>query len=394
MYKKILFVSRLYPSIEQPQYCIFIEQQAKYMEKLGNKVDVIVPQYSNTYKINMNKTIISGMNVTYIDFPVYWHGLFSSIAIKLFILFITKNINFNDYDIISLHMFDEHILKAFVEISKIYNLKIVTHYHGLNVGYERDMSAIRQIIQRRGNKIYKKLLKEVDAIVGVSDKVCKEIKKIYENNIIVTIYNGVDTDKFFPAISNNNDSNINILCVGNLIPTKGQEYLLIAFSELVNNHKDKKILLNIVGKGENLERLKQLSIKLNIENKVYFHGSVLYDQVATMMREADIFILPSYYEALGCVYLEAMASRIVTIGCKGQGIDEIIIDNKNGFLIEGEDSNSILDTLNYLVEHKEERDLIANEGYKLIKDNYTWKKSSENLNELYNSLLKNNKCQY
>ena len=52
------------------------------------------------------------------------------------------------------------------------------------------------------------------------------------------------------------------------------------------------------------------------------------------MRRATIFALPSRYEGLGCVYLEAMSAGRPVIACLGQGIEEVIEPGVNGCLIE------------------------------------------------------------
>lgn len=387
MQKKILFVSPLYPSVENPEYCIFIEQQALFLKKLGNSVDVIVPRYVNSVDLKISKTIISGLTVIYVDFPVFYKSLISSLSIKRFVSFISTKVDFLNYNLISLHMFNEHMLKAFIDIKKTYNLKLVVHYHGLNVFYSSKVSKVKEILQYRGNNIYKRLLREVDAIVGVSNKVQLEVKEIININKIVTIYNGVDTELFYPLPIDVKRDQISILCVGNLIITKGQKYLIKAFAELLKRYPNKKIILNIVGKGEMLQSLVDLTTALGIEDKVTFHGNLHYNKVASIMRDADIFILPSYYEALGCVYLEAMASKVVTIGCRGQGIDEIIKHGENGYLLKGQSTDSILNILDYLINNENERKKIANNGYRVVKENYTWENSARKLDQLYEELL-------
>ena len=63
------------------------------------------------------------------------------------------------------------------------------------------------------------------------------------------------------------------------------------------------------------------------------------------MKKADIFVLPSYDETFGLVYLEAMAAGCLTIGSINEGIDGTIVNNQNGFLCDPFNEQSIKETL-------------------------------------------------
>ena len=79
--------------------------------------------------------------------------------------------------------------------------------------------------------------------------------------------------------------------------------------------------------------------------RVHFRGRQSRAQVADAMRRATVFALPSRYEGLGCVYLEAMAAGKPVIACRGQGIEEVIEPGMNGCLIATDDLQGLADTL-------------------------------------------------
>src|SRR5690606_32658547 len=65
---------------------------------------------------------------------------------------------------------------------------------------------------------------------------------------------------------------------------------------------------------------------------------VPHDELVKFYNKLDLFVLPSYWEALGCVYLEAYNCGVPFIGIKGQGIDEIIPSTEKAlFLIKKKD---------------------------------------------------------
>lgn len=145
------------------------------------------------------------------------------------------------------------------------------------------------------------------------------------------VYNGVDPDHFSP-ISSAPASGLKILSVGNLIPIKGHESLIRALASL--SIEFPAVQLDVIGDGPERGHLERLAGELQVAGKVHFLGRQSRAQVAKAMQQCTVFALPSRYEGLGCVYLEAMSCGKPAIGCRGQGIAEIIREGKNGFLID------------------------------------------------------------
>jgi hypothetical protein len=119
--------------------------------------------------------------------------------------------------------------------------------------------------------------------------------------------------------------------VGNLLPIKGHEVLVRAVAPLFTDFPG--LTLEIIGHGPEQTRLQTLSQQLGIAERIRFLGRQSRQQVAAAMRRSTVFALPSRYEGLGCVYLEAMSTGKPVIGCRGQGIAEIIQHGANGFLV-------------------------------------------------------------
>lgn len=116
-----------------------------------------------------------------------------------------------------------------------------------------------------------------------------------------------------------------------MIPIKGHELLIRAVAALVPEFP--RLSLQIIGEGAERGWLQTLAQRLQIADRVRFFGRQSRREVADAMRRCAIFALPSRYEGLGCVYLEAMSTGKPVIGCRGQGIAEIIRHGSNGFLV-------------------------------------------------------------
>lgn len=90
----------------------------------------------------------------------------------------------------------------------------------------------------------------------------------------------------------------------------------------------------IVGDGSDRKRLEQLSINLDLRDKVLFAGRVSSKLLPVYYKHADIFVLPSTGEGFGIVFLEAMFYAKPCIGARAGAIPEVIEDGKTGFLVE------------------------------------------------------------
>ncbi len=101
------------------------------------------------------------------------------------------------------------------------------------------------------------------------------------------------------------------------------------------------------------------------------------------MQGGVVLALPSRYEGLGCVYLEAMACGRPAIGCLGQGIDEIIEDGSNGLLVPPGNAAALADALKALLRDPELRRRIGTVAQNTIRRRYTLDHQAQQLAALY-----------
>lgn len=182
--------------------------------------------------------------------------------------------------------------------------------------------------------------RKADLLEKNFDKIFSRSQIIYDRAKTIGLSN-LTSDIVLSAIPMNSRTNrdwtnlkerkINILYAGALIKQKGVQQILKAVAQFANKYT---IELPIVGSGNYEKKLKRLVQTLQIEDCVEFVGKKSREDVYDYMTRADIFIMPSYHETLGLVYLEAMLAGCITIGSKGEGIDGIIIDGENGYLVD------------------------------------------------------------
>ena len=92
-----------------------------------------------------------------------------------------------------------------------------------------------------------------------------------------------------------------------------------------------EVKLRFIGSGSCLKYCKRYVSDHNITNNIIFENEMPHHKLNDFYNSIDLFVLPSYFEALGCVYLESWATNTKFIAIEGQGISELIsnYDKKN-----------------------------------------------------------------
>lgn len=183
------------------------------------------------------------------------------------------------------------------------------------------------------------------------------------------VYNSVDVNRFSPGSGATNPSRPALLAVGDLIPTKGQELIVRAIARLASPFPH--LCGQFIGEGPDRARLESLSSELGIAQRVQFSGRRSRAEVAEAMRNCSVFVLPSRSEGLGCVYLEAMACGKPVIACRGQGIEEVIEPECNGWVISPDSLDELVQALSTLLQSHELCSKIGSAGRETILNRFT-----------------------
>lgn len=378
---RILYITGMYPTPATPQKGIFCHEQVKALKNLDIEVDVVSPIVVYDREVKCCKWEYEGVNIKFPRFfKIPGANFFYKTGDWLY-QSLEHNIDMEMYDI---YHADAAIPTgyAMMRASYKYGKPFVVHGHGLDVFLDNSYGKSKNV--QKIVSASKAVYRNADAVCGVSEKVIDNIRKEMNEDInAYVVYNGVDVDKFFPLGIERRDF-ITILSVGNLIPLKGHEYTIRAVKML--QEKGYKVCLQLLGRGEQEENLRNLVNRLGLEKDVTFVGYVPYDEVVHYMQQADLFILPSYYEALGCVYLEAMACGLPVIGCRGNGIEEIISHGVNGYLVEGKNVEQIAESVESYLSNTD-RNAIKACARKTVTQGYQWKHSALKLKKIYESLI-------
>jgi len=172
-----------------------------------------------------------------------------------------------------------------------------------------------------------------------------------------------------------------ILSVGNLIPTKGHESLIRSVASLAPEFPS--LHVEIIGSGPEQWRLERLSEQLGCTQRMRFLGRRSRAETAAAMQRCTLFALPSRYEGLGCVYLEAMSAGKAVVGCRGQGIAEIIQQASNGFLVGPDNEKELTLVLSMLLRDEQKRRNLGLAARETVLEGLTLAHQAERLARIY-----------
>ena len=196
--------------------------------------------------------------------------------------------------------------------------------------------------------LYKQCYPNFDGIICQSSDMKNDLIKSFRipSHKITIIHNPCDIDrisKMIPEVQNKKLKTkiIKLIAVARLEKQKGLDLLLMAFAKLDRS----RFYLTILGQGSEEINLRKLILKYDLSDRVNLAG--FKSNPYKYMAEADLFILSSRYEGFPNVVLESMAcgTPVVAFKCPG-GIDEIISDNINGFLVKNNDIHALANRIN------------------------------------------------
>jgi glycosyltransferase involved in cell wall biosynthesis len=172
-------------------------------------------------------------------------------------------------------------------------------------------------------------------------------------------------------------------CVGVLLPDKGQEWLIRALAELRKELPGAKLLL--AGDGPCRAKLESLAQELGLGDAVLFPGFV--KDVENVYAALDVFLLPSFFEALNNSLLAAMAYEIPSIAFNKGALGEIIEDEKGGLLVSGPDVAEICTATRRILQSRDFATRLGTEGRKRVEANFSSERMVDGTLRVYQKVL-------
>lgn len=157
-----------------------------------------------------------------------------------------------------------------------------------------------------------------------------------------------------------------LISVGRLSKEKAPEDLVKIFNILIKKHPDWH--LDIIGDGDEREKIENYLKKHNLEEKVTLHGFQNKEYIADYLHKSSLYIMTSLTESFGIVLLEAMSHGLPCVAfSSAEGAREIITSGKNGYLIKNRNYSAMIKKIEDLMKDEEVRKQLGKEARKSIK---------------------------
>ena len=318
---KILFVTDLYP-IENEEIARALFYFVQEWQKQGHEVEVIRANFIFNTLLRGRKIIKqkiyqeNGTKIYNLNFLTpFWFNVYNKLP---------KDFSLKNYDVIISHMPCGALMSN--KLLKKDKIKYVCAVHASDITVLKDL---KYFLFRKGMKKAYLNADKISARSPVLQRKIEEVLPEIQDKTFVA-YSGID-DKLIEEHLKPKKFNQEILQLStsaSLIKRKNIDIIIKALSMFSYDFR-----LTIMGDGREKNKLERLVHKYGLSKKITFTGKLKRSEVISNLEKSDIFILLSDNETYGLSYLEAMVTGNIVIGKQNDGIEGLLQNGQNAFLI-------------------------------------------------------------
>lgn len=390
MEKRLRILMMIHRQADNSPYCFYVHEQAKALMARGHEVVVISavgvtpmmerlrPAQAQVAARTPKEAVIDGVRVIYPRYLTLGNAgerLLGGRLLAQSALPAARRLHREKpFDLVHAHMLpkDGH---AGLIVARALGIPFALTVHGTDIFHYF-------IPGKRPWARNVRIAQQADALMAVSSLLMSRVAPYRgEGNISRIVPNGVDLS-LVPEKTDN--AARAVISVGTLKARKCMDRTLEAFARLAGDYPD--ATLTIVGIGEIEAQLRARIAELGLETRVTLTGGLPHEEVISRMAKSDLFVLPSWGEGYGIVYIEAMAAGCIAVGARGEGIEDTITDGENGFLVPAGDVDEIERVMRGVFENREQYAALRERGRQDARS-LTWARNAQTVEEIYFELL-------
>lgn len=390
--RSLRILMMIHRQADNSPYCFYVHEQAKALRALGHDVVVIScvgvtpmmerlrPAQAAVERETPTQAVVDGVPVVYpraLTLGNAGERLLGGRLLARAALPVARKLHEEKpFDLVHAHMLprDGH---AGLLVARALGVPMALTVHGTDVLRYFEPGRTPWARNRR-------IAQEADALMAVSTLLLSRVAPYRgEGRITRVVPNGVDLSLVPEQVRTTPRA---VISVGTLKARKCIDRTLEAFARLAGEFPD--ATLTIVGMGEMEGALRGRIAELHLEQRVTLTGGLPHGQVLARMAESDLFVLPSWGEGYGIVYIEAMAAGCIAVGAKGEGIEDTIRDGENGFLVPAGDTDAVCRVMRDVFAHRERYAGLRERGRQTARA-LTWARNADTVAAIYQEMLEN-----
>jgi len=231
-------------------------------------------------------------------------------------------------------------------------------------------------------------LRAANWVVGCSSNILERAREL-EPEIrprSSVIYNALEVPALLPTALP--APNFRLLCLGRLVPDKGFDLALLAFSLVIPHFPHTRLI--IAGDGPERLKLMQQAAALRVRDFVDFVGRIPPYAVPRLLNSATAVVMPSRYESFGLVALEAALMARPVVATRVGGLPEVVLDGQTGLLADSQDFHAIAASIISLLQHPDRATQMGQTARCRALENFSWGHCVNAYDALYRRLMEEN----
>lgn len=237
--------------------------------------------------------------------------------------------------------------------------------------------------------VFQHLVLDADAVVSVSNGLRSHALNLAPEAKIEVVPNAIDLSVFTPKPNPELPETVRLIYVGRLAASKNPADLIKAVDLLVHMGDVSPFVLEIVGDGSERTRLEQMVLTRNLNKHITFAGWIPRENLIRYYQQADIFVTSSTWEGMPNTVLEAMACALPVIGSSAPGMDQLVVDGLNGYLVPLKDPAALASRLRLLINNPTELPRMGRESRRIAEQEFAWDHITRQYVSIYERVLQN-----
>lgn len=401
----VLVLSDLFPTPGRPAYGIFVERQTTYTHafcdhvvvsptrifphlriwKQWRRLDRFATQWRE-WRHEMRQ--VPAYSEQY-GYPVYYprytspphqlsHALWGFFAYPAMHSLLRRLHASRPFDLVHAHYGTPAGVVALLA-RRWMHVPVVVSVHGTDVTYTAPQN-------RFGRAVTRWALRGADQVIVNSSWTARRVEHYAGPVGPEVVYLGGDLATPAAPQARPHGAPLTLLSVGYVEKRKGHIFVLRALRQLIDEGHHLRYV--VVGDGSALPEIREVTDRLGLGSYVSFEGYKAHAEVGPYFANCDIFVLPSWEEAFGIAYIEALGQGKPVVGCAGQGgPDDLHRLGDCVELVQPRDVPSLADGLRRLIHDPLRRKQMGETGRKIVAEHFTWANNAQKTFAIYQRLI-------